>query len=303
MKRRKCRRALLFVVMILVVAVIAGGIIVAVSKFTGGGSGVKISAQGSTYVIAIDPGHGGRDTGMSSAAIEEKEADLNICAKLKIMLESQGYQVVMTREDDSYLSKEERVAAVNASGADLLVSVHCNYSEDDSSQSGVHVNYANDDKESKSLAENIDAALVKETGAKDQGSNSCDFSIVNDTDMPAVLVEVGFLDNEADNQRFDECFEHTAQAIAGGILMTLQSPEGQQEYYQIQVGAYAEKDLAQGLLSQLQAAGYPAFLVYQDGLYKVRVGAYLNLDNAAWMEKTLRAAGYPTLLVQEPAVY
>lgn len=126
---------------------------------------------------------------MSSAAIEEKEADLNICAKLKIMLESQGYQVVMTREDDSYLSKEERVAAVNASGADLLVSVHCNYSEDDSSQSGVHVNYANDDKESKSLAENIDAALVKETGAKDQGSNSCDFSIVNDTDMPAVLVE------------------------------------------------------------------------------------------------------------------
>ena len=106
MKRRKCRRALLFVVMILIVAVIAGGIIVAVSKFTGGGSGVKISAQGSTYVIAIDPGHGGRDTGMSSAAIEEKEADLNICAKLKIMLESQGYQVVMTREDDSYLSKD-----------------------------------------------------------------------------------------------------------------------------------------------------------------------------------------------------
>ena len=49
--------------------------------------------------------------------------------------------------------------------------------------------------------------------------------------------------------------------------------------------------------------GYPAFLIYQNGLYKVRVGAYLNLDNAAWMEKTLRTAGYPTLLVQEPAVY
>lgn len=91
-------------------------------------------------------------------------------------------------------------------------------------------------------------------------------------------------------------------AIADGILNTLRSPEGQPEYYQIQVGAYAVKDLAQGLLSQLQAAGYPAFLVYQDGLYKVRVGAYLNLDNAAWMEKTLRAAGYPTLMVQEAAV-
>ena len=223
MKRRKCRRALLFVVIILVVAVIAGSIIVAVSKFTGGGSGVKISAQGSTYVIAIDPGHGGRDTGMSSAAIEEKEADLNICAKLKIMLESQGYQVVMTREDDSYLSKEERVAAVNASGADLLVSVHCNYSEDDSSQSGVHVNYANDDKKSKSLAENIDAALVKETGAKDQGSNSCDFSIVNDTDMPAVLVEAGYLSNESEGSELaDDVYENSvAKGIAKGVLATL----------------------------------------------------------------------------------
>lgn len=57
--------------------------------------------------------------------------------------------------------------------------------------------------------------------------------------MPAVLVEVGFLDNEADNQRFDAQFEHTAQAIADGILMTLRTQEGQPEYYQIQVGAYA----------------------------------------------------------------
>ena len=121
--------------------------------------------------------------------------------------------------------------------------------------------------------------------------------------MPAVLVEAGFLDNEADNQRFDAQFEQTAQAIADGILKTVNGQEGQPEYYQIQVGAYGQKELAQALLSQLQAAGYPAFLVFQDGLYKVRVGAYLNLDNAAWMEKTLRMAGYLTLLVQEPAVY
>ena len=64
-----------------------------------GKSSATIPAQGSNYVIVLDPGHGGEDTGMSSAAIEEKEVDLNICAKLKVMLESQGYQVVMTRED------------------------------------------------------------------------------------------------------------------------------------------------------------------------------------------------------------
>lgn len=222
-KRKKRRRALRIVGIILVAAAIAGGIIFAVSRFPGGGKDVKISAQGSTYVIAIDPGHGGRDTGMSSAAIEEKEVDLNICVKLKIMLESQGYQVVMTREDDSYLSKEERVAAANASGADLLVSVHCNYSETDSDLSGVHVSYADGDKESRSLAENIDAALVKETGAKDQGSNSCDFSIVNDTDMPAVLVEAGYLSNESEGRELaDDVYENSiAKGIAKGVLATL----------------------------------------------------------------------------------
>lgn len=121
--------------------------------------------------------------------------------------------------------------------------------------------------------------------------------------MPAVLVEVGFLDNEADNQRFDECFEHTAQAIADGILMTLRSTEGQQEYYQIQVGAYAEKDLAQGLLSQLaglRLSGIP----FVSGRSLQGTGrCLLKSGNAAWMEKTLRTAGYSTLLVKEPAVY
>ena len=85
--------------------------------------------------------------------------------------------------------------------------------------------------------------------------------------MPAVLVEVGFLDNPEDNQRFDAHFEHTARAIADGILNTLRSPEGQPEYYQIQVGAYADKDLAQGLLSQLQAAGYPTLMVQEAAVY------------------------------------
>ena len=114
--------------------------------------------------------------------------------------------------------------------------------------------------------------------------------------MPAVLVEVGFLDNEADNQRFDECFEHTAQAIAGrdpddaaksGRAAGVLSDPGEVHMQR--------KIWPRDCSARLQAAGYPAFLVYQDGLYKVRVGAYLNLDNAAWMEKTLRTAGYPTL--------
>lgn len=222
-KRRKRRRAVLTVIGILAAAVVIGALVIVIMNYMGDGSNTKIDAKGSTYVIAIDPGHGGEDIGMSSASIEEKEADLRICAKLKIMLESQGYQVVMTREDDSRISKEERVAAANASGADLLVSVHCNYSETDADVSGVRVNYSDGDKESRSLAENIDTMLVKETGAKDQGSRICDFSIVNDTDMPAVLVETGYLSNETEGSDLaDDVYQNSvAKGIAKGVLMTL----------------------------------------------------------------------------------
>ena len=120
--------------------------------------------------------------------------------------------------------------------------------------------------------------------------------------MPAILVEAGFLDNEADNQYFDQNFDRTAQAIADGILNTLKQESEEPEYYQIQVGVYRNRANAERQLQQLIAEDYPAFLVAEDGLYKVRVGAYLNLDNAVWMEKTLRSAGYPTVLIKEKAI-
>ncbi len=222
-KRRKRRRAILILILLLLAAAIVGGMVFAITKILSNTGDTTIAAKGSTYVIAIDPGHGGEDTGMSSAAIDEKTADLNICEKLKVMLESQGYEVVMTREDDSHLTKEERVEAANSSNADLLVSVHCNYSEEDTAISGVRVNYAAGDKESKALAENIDAALVKETGAGNQGSRSCDFVIVNDTDMPAVLVEAGYLSNESEGSSLaDDVYENSvAKGIAKGVLATL----------------------------------------------------------------------------------
>ena len=74
------------------------------------------------------------------------------------------------------------------------------------------------------------------------------------------------------------------------------------EYYQIQTGAYQNQELATQQLIQLKSQGFPAFLVYEDGLYKVRVGAFLNLDHAVAMEKKLREYGYSTVMVKKAAV-
>ena len=154
------------------------------------------------------------------------------------------------------------------------------------------------------LAENIQRNLAN-VGFADLGIQERPGLIVlRRTQMPAVLVEAGFIDNPADNRFFDQNFQAIAQAIAEGVLTTIRQQEAQRPaYYQVQVGAFRNRMPADRLLNELQAKGLPAFIVYDDGLYKVRVGAFLNMDNGIQMERTLRNLGYPTVLVREPAIY
>ena len=172
--------------------------------------------------IVIDPGHGGADVGLSGGDGLEKDITMDICSKLKIMLESQNYTVIMSREDDTRLSKEERVAAANASGADLLVSVHCSYSGD-SSVSGAVSHYKEESKASEFLCQNIQEALVKESGALDGGTDEGRYNILSDTEMPGVLIEVGYMSNgeEAASLTDDAYQNDMAKGIAKGIILSL----------------------------------------------------------------------------------
>lgn len=151
------------------------------------------------------------------------------------------------------------------------------------------------------MAENINQALVK-TGFADLGViERPGIIVLRRTRMPAVLVEAGFLDNPKDNQLFEQNFNAIAQAIADGVLETIRQEDQEPEYYQIQVGAFPDRDMADRLAGQLREQGFPAFVILDDGMYKVRVGAFLNLDNAARMEQQLRNYGYNTYMVREAA--
>ena len=117
-------------------------------------------------------------------------------------------------------------------------------------------------------------------------------------------MEVGFIDNEADNRFFDQNFQGITQAIATGILETIHQEEtAVPEYYQVQTGAFQNHEQAVQQLNQLKSQDFPAFIIHGDGLHKVRVGAFLNVDNAARMEQRLRNQGYNTVMVRERAVY
>src|SRR5207248_519922 len=80
--------------------------------------------------VVLDPGHGGRDTGASGlAGVREKDVTLEIALKVSPILTAQGMRVALTREEDRYVSLEERTARANAFSADLFVSIHCNAAE------------------------------------------------------------------------------------------------------------------------------------------------------------------------------
>ncbi len=253
--------------------------------------------------VIIDAGHGGEEPGAMFNGRREKDDALRLALAIGQILENNGVDVVYTRTTDVFDTPLEKAQIANRSGADYFVSIHRNAMPVPGTGSGATVLVYENAGVPAMLAENIQRNLVQ-TGFNDLGIQERPGLIVlRRTQMPAVLVEAGFIDNPEDNRFFDENFDAIAQAIADGILETIRQQEEQRpEYYQVQVGAFRTRMPADRLVNELQAKGLPAFVVYDDGLYKVRVGAFLNMDYAVRMERTLRNLGYPTVLVKERAI-
>ena len=158
--------------------------------------------------------------------------------------------------------------------------------------------------DAETFAKNINKELAK-TGWKDLGiSERPNLVVLRDTALPAVLVEVGFLDNENDNDFFDANMRQTADAIADGIVRTFAEQEKQMSdveepgFYMVQTGIYRVRTNAEREVERLKAQGFPAFMTFKDGFYYVRAGAFRNMENAVRQEQELRKLGYPTLLVK-----
>lgn len=252
--------------------------------------------------IVIDPGHGGSDPGASYYGRREKDDVLNLAMAVGSILEDHGLTVVYTRVDDIYHTPFEKAEMANRDGGDYFISLHRNAMPTPNTASGAESLVFENTGVPRMLAENINAAL-EEVGFANLGIiERPGLVVLRRTDMPAVLVEAGFIDNEADNQFFDRNFSAVAEAIAKGIKATIEQEETEApEYYQVQVGAYRVRALADQLLDQLQSQGFSAYIVFEDGYYKVRVGSFLNLDNAVKMEQELRGHGYTTFITRSQA--
>lgn len=171
--------------------------------------------------VVLDAGHGGSDFGATYLGRMEKDDNLRLTLAVGRILENAGVNVIYTRTGDVYESPAEKAAIGNAADADYFVSIHRNSSPYDNQYTGIESLVYDKYGAATRMAENINQQLVN-VGYVNQGVNERkNLAVLRRTNMPAVLVEAGFINTDRDNMLFDSRFNETAQAIADGILMSL----------------------------------------------------------------------------------
>lgn len=175
------------------------------------------------FHIVLDPGHGGDDPGAVVGEVYEKDINLSIARLVYDILSVQeGVTVSMTREDDSYPSLTERAEFANNEGADLYVSIHAN-TLGDPTCSGLITFYHPDKRSSKQTANLIQESACDATKAVNRGVRSEDYVVLRETNMPAVLVETGFMTcpEELSLLIDAEYQKKMAKGISDGILAVI----------------------------------------------------------------------------------
>ncbi|GAB6137601.1 N-acetylmuramoyl-L-alanine amidase family protein [Halanaerobaculum tunisiense] len=175
--------------------------------------------------IVIDAGHGGIDPGTHKEGVLEKDINLAIAHKLVQKLDKGNIKLIMTRKEDKLYQDDrnkdiiQRAKIANQQEVDLLVSIHVN-SFPSANSFGGQTFYAAEDKESKKLAAAIQEQLIKIQPDNYRQIKTGSYYLLRKTDIPAVIVEVGFISNPQDRKRINDPQEQAkiAQAIAQGII-------------------------------------------------------------------------------------
>nr|WP_228035829.1 N-acetylmuramoyl-L-alanine amidase [Oculatella sp. LEGE 06141] len=178
----------------------------------------------SRVVVVIDPGHGGPDPGaVGINGLRETEIVLPIGIQVASLLQQQGIQAILTRQDERDLDLAPRVQIAERSNADLFVSIHANaISLSRPDVNGIETYYYSSG--GLPLAQTIHRSILQGTGMTDRGVRQARFYVIRNTSMPAVLLEVGFVTGRDDAARLsDPAFRNQmAAAIARGILQYVQ---------------------------------------------------------------------------------
>ncbi len=273
--------------------------------------------------VILDAGHGGNDTGDIYQNRMEKSDNLNLSLEIGDILRNEyGYDVVYTRTDDEYLSQLDRVRIANEEGGDLIVSIHRIAGDLPSAVAGLVFSIGEYGGIAEEAANHIGQEMTNVDFPNYYINQRTDLPIFRDVSMPAIMIGVGYLNSEHDNELLDTRLPEIAEAIAKGIVDTLSPQQEAEELipsvserkkqnkgrrraatpdtenYYIRIGRFTVYCDAMDYQMGLIRRGYPAVVRKDGSFYSVFVGGAHDLDTAAILEYTLRRDGYNTLVIR-----
>ncbi len=263
--------------------------------------------------VILDAGHGGSDVGDYYENRREKDDNLRLTLRVGEILRQSGVDVQYTRTEDVYLSQLERTQLANQFGGDLLVSFHRLMGRNLTNIPGLAFFVKMNDPLGREAAENIGNQLA-ESGYQTSGIIiRSELPLLSATEMPALMVAIGFMESESENWHLDENFDTIAQEIARGILMTLseenRSDENAQDSnptanelsnrcrYYIIVGPFHNYEAILLYRNHIKVLGYPAVIMEEKHKYFLWAGNFSNLDEAAVLENVFHQCGQCTKII------
>lgn len=212
----------------------------------------------------IDAGHGGNDPGATYNGRKESNDTLMLALRVGTLLSENGQTVVYTRESDKSLTLADRSLFENRNNCDYFISIHRNAYKPEAAK-GVEAHIYSKGGKAQQLATKVNSELVS-SGFVDRKVKVSNFHVLRETKNPAILIEVGFIDNTEDNKLFDIKFEAIAQGIARGCLkqigkeLIISDDIDNNTYFRVICGSYKEKNNAMNKQNKLKVAGFNSFL-------------------------------------------
>lgn len=243
--------------------------------------------------IVIDAGHNGlSDPGAVYNGRRESDDALRLAMAVGEILSRNGYEIVYTRTGNLNQSVTQKAKLANDADADLFISIHRNMGTYPEQYNGVQTLIYDREGIKQPMAEAINRNLEGLGFRNINVDLRPDLAVLRRTEMPALLLEVGFIDSEGDNKLFDNRFEEIAQAIADAIMDTLDAADDDDANplrYTYRPPYFLE--------TPNQTTSSPPSNETPAPLYRVQVGAFHNLQNAIELEQELKLLGYNTWIV------
>lgn len=237
------------------------------------------------FKVYIDPGHGGNDSGAVGVRnVLEKNIVLEVGKKVIDILRNRGIEVKMSRTDDTFKSLSYRTHDANNWGADAFVSIHCNSSDNKTAKGLETFCYK---FKYKKLAECVQNELLNDKlYTIDRGVKEGNWHVVRESNMPACLVELGFISNAEDTDLIEVKKNEMALAIADGICNYLgvkfnsNPPIQDTMIYNIITGGFGTKENAQKQLEYLHGltGWYLELEEFEPGNFRIRTGGFTGED-------------------------